>query len=75
MASIKTMSVRRVSKFEVMNFQVDFLGNRDLPLAEQANQKTPQSVHSLFAGAGARVRSFRRLRGPSGASERMRGVR
>ena len=35
-----------------MNFLVDVLGDRDVPLAEQPNQKALQSVHALFAGAG-----------------------
>jgi phage/plasmid-like protein (TIGR03299 family) len=52
MCSIKTMAERKVNKFEAMNFLVDVLGDRDVPLAEQPNQKALQSVHSLFAGAG-----------------------
>ena len=55
MASIKTMADRRVNKFEAMNHLVDVLGNRDVPLASQPNQKALQAVHSLFEGGLARV--------------------
>lgn len=52
MASIRKMSERKVNKFEAMNFLVDVLGSRDLPLAEQPHQRALQAVHALFAGAG-----------------------
>jgi len=52
MASIKTMADRRVNKFEAMSYLVDVLGDRDIPLADQPNQKALQSVHALFAGNG-----------------------
>jgi phage/plasmid-like protein (TIGR03299 family) len=52
MTSIKAMSDRKVNKFESMNFLVDVLGDRNVPLADQPNQKALQSVHALFAGAG-----------------------
>lgn len=75
MTSIKTMAERKVNKFEAMNFLVDVLGDRDVPLAEQPNQKALQSVHSLFVGAGegcgARGGFWNRL----GPSERVHGVR
>jgi len=35
-----------------MNYLVDVLGDRDLPLADQRNQNALQSVHALFSGAG-----------------------
>jgi phage/plasmid-like protein (TIGR03299 family) len=52
MSSIRTLAERKVNKFEAMNFLVDVLGDRDIPLAEQPNQKGLQSVHALFAGNG-----------------------
>lgn len=52
LTSIRSMSERKVNKFEAMNFLVDVLGDRDVPLADQPNQKALQSVHALFAGAG-----------------------
>lgn len=52
MTSIRAMSERKVNKFEAMNFMVDVLGDRDVPLNDQPNQKALQAVHNLFAGAG-----------------------
>ena len=52
MTSIRGLSERKVNKFEAMNFMVDVLGDRAVPLNDQPNQKALQAVHNLFAGAG-----------------------
>lgn len=52
MAEIKTMSERKLNKFEAMNYLVKVLGDPDVPLADQPNQKALQSVHALFQGQG-----------------------
>jgi phage/plasmid-like protein (TIGR03299 family) len=52
LVSIRAMSERKVNKFEAMSYLVDVLGDRDIPLADQTNQKALQAVHSLFVGAG-----------------------
>jgi phage/plasmid-like protein (TIGR03299 family) len=51
-AEIKAMSERKLNKFEAMNFLVKVLGDPDVPLADQPNQKALQSVHALFQGQG-----------------------
>jgi phage/plasmid-like protein (TIGR03299 family) len=52
MDSIKVLADRKVNKFETMNFLVEVLGDPELPLNEQPNQKALQNVHSLFSGGG-----------------------
>ncbi len=52
MDSIKALSERKVHKFEAMNFLVNVLGNPDVQLADQPNQKGLQNVYNLFAGNG-----------------------
>ncbi len=52
MDSIKALSERKVHKFEAMNFLVKVLGNPEVPLAEQTNQKALNNVYALFAGGG-----------------------
>lgn len=52
LGSIRSLSDRPVNKFEAMKYLVEVLGDRDLPLADQPNQKGLQSVYGLFAGAG-----------------------
>jgi phage/plasmid-like protein (TIGR03299 family) len=52
MSSIKQMADRKVHKFEAMNFLVNVLGDRDLPLSEQKNEKALNNVYALFAGSG-----------------------
>jgi phage/plasmid-like protein (TIGR03299 family) len=49
---IKVMSERKLNKFEAMNYLVKVLGDPDVPLADQPNQKALQSVHALFQGQG-----------------------
>lgn len=51
-ASIKQLSERKLNRFEVMNYLVEVLGDSELPLNEQPNQKAIQNVYSLFTGAG-----------------------
>ncbi|MDR3410823.1 MAG: DUF932 domain-containing protein [Formivibrio sp.] len=50
--SIKTLAARPVNRIEAMNYLVEVLGDSDLPLAEQSNQKALQQVHQLFSGQG-----------------------
>lgn len=50
--SIKAMSNRPVNKFEVMSYLVNVLGDPNLPLQEQPNQKAIQTVYGLFSGEG-----------------------
>jgi len=52
LGSIRTMADRKVNKFEAMSYLVDVLGDRDIPLADQPNQKALQGVYGLFAGEG-----------------------
>lgn len=52
MDSIKAMSERHCNKFEAMSYLVNVLGDPDMPLSEQPNQKALQSVYGLFAGGG-----------------------
>lgn len=50
--SIKQLADRKVNKFETMNFLVNVLGDPDLPLNEQPNNKAIQNVYNLFMGNG-----------------------
>lgn len=52
MTSIKAMSQRPVNKFEAMSYLVNVLGDPSLPLNQQPNQKSIQSVYGLFSGGG-----------------------
>ena len=49
---IKLMSERKLNKFEAMNYLVKVLGDPDVPLIDQPNQKALQAVHALFQGQG-----------------------
>lgn len=51
-ASIKQLAERKVNRFETMNYLIEVLGDPELPLNEQPNQKAIQNVYSLFSGAG-----------------------
>lgn len=51
-ADIKLMSERKLNKFEAMNYLVKVLGDPDVPLADQPNQKAIQNVHALYSGQG-----------------------
>lgn len=52
MASIKEMAKRPVNKFEAMSYLVNVLGDPNLPLNEQPNQKNIQAVYGLYSGGG-----------------------
>ena len=46
------LAARKLHKFEAMNFLVNVLGDPELPLADQPNQKALQNVYALYAGQG-----------------------
>ncbi|MBS1985966.1 MAG: DUF932 domain-containing protein [Bdellovibrionales bacterium] len=52
MASIKALSNRPVNKSEAMSYLVNVLGDPELPLDEQSNQKAIQAVYGLYSGEG-----------------------
>lgn len=52
MSNIKAMAQRPVNKFEAMSYLVNVLGDPQLPLNDQPNQKAIQSVYSLYSGSG-----------------------
>jgi len=52
MYSIKAMSLRPVNKFEAMNFLVEVLGDPEVHLDMQPNQKAIQYVYDLYSGKG-----------------------
>jgi len=49
---MRQLADRKINKFEAMNFLVEVLGDRTLPLADQPNQKALQNVYALFNGSG-----------------------
>ena len=51
-SSVRTLSNRRINKFETMSFLVDVLGDPSLPLNEQPNQRGIQTVYGLYSGSG-----------------------
>lgn len=50
--SIKELAERKIHKFEAMNYLVNVLGDPELPIAEQPNQKALQAVQELYLGGG-----------------------
>ncbi|MFA6201627.1 MAG: DUF932 domain-containing protein [Gallionella sp.] len=50
--AIKTLANRPVNKFEVMSYLVNVLGDPEVPLQDQPNQKAIQTVYNLYAGEG-----------------------
>ena len=50
--SIKEMSQHRINKFDVMSYLVNVLGDADVPLQDQPNQKAIKSVYDLYLGGG-----------------------
>ncbi len=50
--SIRKLANRPVNKFEAMSYLVNVLGDPNLPLPEQPNQKAIHTVYGLFAGEG-----------------------
>lgn len=63
--SIKQLSDRKVNKFETMNFLVNVLGDPDLPLNDQPNNKAIQNVYNLFMGDGKGL-TWLQLKAPCG---------
>lgn len=51
-ADIEKLASRPINKFEAMNLLVNILGDPDLPLAKQHNQRGLQNVYALFSGNG-----------------------
>ena len=49
---MRQLADRRVNKFEAMNFLINVLGDRAVPLNDQPNTKAIQNVYQLFAGEG-----------------------
>lgn len=49
---MRQLADRPVHKFEAMNFLVNVLGDPEVPLAEQPNQKALQNVYALYSGKG-----------------------
>ena len=49
---MRQLADRPVNKFEAMNYLVNVLGDRTVPLHEQPNAKAIQNVYSLFNGEG-----------------------
>jgi len=51
-ANMKLMASRPIHKFQAMNLIVNVLGDPELPLADQPNQKALQNVYALYSGQG-----------------------
>lgn len=51
-ADMKLLASRPIHKFEAMNLLVEVLGNPEMPLAQQPNQKGLQNVYGLYSGKG-----------------------
>lgn len=49
---MRQLADRPVNKFEAMNYLVNVLGDRTVPLHEQPNAKAIQNVYNLFNGEG-----------------------
>ena len=52
MVSIKALSERKVHRIEAMNYLVDVLGDPEIPLANQSNEKAISTTLGLFNGKG-----------------------
>ena len=50
--NMRRLAERPIHKFEAMNLIVNVLGDPELPLADQPNQKALQSVYALYSGQG-----------------------
>jgi len=50
--NMKRLADRPIHKFEAMNLIVNVLGDPELPLADQPNQKALQNVYALYSGQG-----------------------
>jgi len=51
-ADMRQLADRKINKFEAMNYLVNVLGDRAVPLNDQPNQKALQNVYALFSGQG-----------------------
>lgn len=49
---MRELADRKVNKFEAMNYLINVLGDRAVPLNEQPNSKAIQTVYTLFSGEG-----------------------
>ena len=49
---MRQLAERKVNKFEAMNFLINVLGDRAVPLNDQPNTKAIQNVYALFSGEG-----------------------
>ena len=49
---MRQLADRKVNKFEAMNFLINVLGDRAVPLNDQPNTKAIQNVYTLFSGEG-----------------------
>lgn len=52
MESMKVLAQRKVNRFETLNYLLEVLGDPELPLDKQPNQKALQNVLALFNGSG-----------------------
>ena len=50
--NMRRLAERPIHKFEAMNLIVNVLGDPELPLADQPNQKALQNVYALYSGQG-----------------------
>lgn len=50
--NMRRLADRPIHKFEAMNLIVNVLGDPELPLADQPNQKALQNVYALYSGQG-----------------------
>ena len=51
-ADMHQLADRPVNKFEAMNYLINVLGDRTVPLNDQPNAKAIQNVYTLFSGQG-----------------------
>ena len=49
---MRQLAERKINRFEAMNYLIDVLGDRDVPLNQQPNAKAIQNVYTLFSGEG-----------------------
>jgi len=50
--NMRQLADRKINKFEAMNYLINVLGDRSVPLNEQPNSKAIQNVYTLFNGTG-----------------------
>ena len=50
--NMRRLAERPIHKFEAMNLIVNVMGDPELPLADQPNQKALQNVYALYSGQG-----------------------